>query len=174
MSGTAQGRRALRSVAIASRQTRECWADGPLYRVGRKAVAGYWAGDVAGELAALPTLIEEACDPDIEWVEDPQRLDQRVYRGHAGVRESWERWVEDFDAYGFEVERISDHGDRVLVVAVERGRGSTSEADVSARIYTVCTFRAGKILRYQESSTTRDKPSKPWGCGSRRKERGRP
>ena len=106
--------------------------------------------DKEAMLAALPTLIEEACDPDIEWVEDPQRLDQRVYRGHAGVRESWERWLEDFEAYGFEVERISDHGDRVLVVAVERGRGSTSEAEVSARIYTVCTFRAGKILRYEE------------------------
>jgi ketosteroid isomerase-like protein len=101
-------------------------------------------------LEALPTLIEEACDPEIEWVEDPQRPDQRVYRGHAGVRESWERWLEDFDAYGFEVERISDHGDRVLVVAVERGRGSASKAEVSARIYTVCTFRAGKILRYEE------------------------
>jgi ketosteroid isomerase-like protein len=101
-------------------------------------------------LAALPTLIEQACDPDIEWVEDPQRADGRIYRGHAGVRESWERWLEDFDAYGFEVERITDHGDRVLVVAIERGRGSASEADVSARIYTVCTFRAGKILRYQE------------------------
>ena len=106
--------------------------------------------DKEAMLAALPTLIEQACDPDIEWVEDPQRADGRIYRGHAGVRESWERWLEDFDAYGFEVERITDHGDRVLVIAIERGRGSASEADVSARIYTVCTFRAGKILRYQE------------------------
>jgi ketosteroid isomerase-like protein len=38
----------------------------------------------------------------------------------------------------------------VLIVAVEHGRGSASEADVSARNYIVCTFRAGKILRYQE------------------------
>ena len=38
----------------------------------------------------------------------------------------------------------------MLVVAVERGRGSASQAEISARIYTVCTFRAGKILRYQE------------------------
>jgi ketosteroid isomerase-like protein len=38
----------------------------------------------------------------------------------------------------------------VLVVAVEHGRGSASEAPVSSRIHTVYTFRAGKILRYQE------------------------
>jgi ketosteroid isomerase-like protein len=101
-------------------------------------------------LAALPTLIEQACDPDIEWVEDPQRADGRVYRGHEGVRESFERWLENFDAYGFDIERITDHGDRVFVIADERGRGRASEADVTARIYIVCTFRGGKILRYQE------------------------
>jgi hypothetical protein len=39
-------------------------------------------------LKALPDLIEHMCDPEIEWVEDPQRADGRVYRGHAGVRDS--------------------------------------------------------------------------------------
>src|SRR3954469_2399602 len=61
-------------------------------------------------LSALPDLIAQACDPEIEWAEDPQRADGRVYRGHEGVRESWERWLENFDEWGFEVERISDHG----------------------------------------------------------------
>jgi len=101
-------------------------------------------------LAALPTLIEQTCDPAIEWVEDPQRPDAHVYRGHAGVRESWERWLEHFDAWGWTLERITDHGDRVLVVVVEHGRGTTSQAEVSGRNYVICTFRAGKILRYQE------------------------
>jgi ketosteroid isomerase-like protein len=101
-------------------------------------------------LAALPDLIEQTCDPEVEWVEDPQRADGRVYRGHDGVRESWERWLENFDAYGLEVEQISDHGDRVLVTAVEHGRGSASKADVTSRIHVVWTFRAGKVLRYQE------------------------
>ena len=34
-------------------------------------------------LAALPELIAQTCDPAIEWVEDPQRADSRVYRGHV-------------------------------------------------------------------------------------------
>jgi ketosteroid isomerase-like protein len=101
-------------------------------------------------LAALPHFIEETCDPEIEWVEDPERADGRVYRGHDGVRDSWTQWVENFDEYGFDVESVSDHGERVLVVAVERGRGNVSGAPVSSRVNAVITFRDGKILRYQE------------------------
>jgi ketosteroid isomerase-like protein len=101
-------------------------------------------------LAALPQLIPEICDPEIEWIEDRTRADGRTFRGHAGVRESWERWLENFDEYGFEIETISDHGDRVMVEAVEHGRGSASGADVSARVHMLCTFREGKIVRYEE------------------------
>ena len=101
-------------------------------------------------LAALPELIPQFCDPEIEWVEDPTRLDARVYRGHDGVRASWERWLEGFDEYGAEVDALEDHGDRVFMAAREYGRGTASSADVSSHIYVICTFREGKVLRYQE------------------------
>jgi ketosteroid isomerase-like protein len=101
-------------------------------------------------LAALPEVIAQMCDPEIEWIEDPQRADGRVYRGHDGVRESFERWLDQWDEYGIEAERFTDCGDNVLVVAREHGRGATSGANVSARIYLVFTFREGKVLRYQE------------------------
>lgn len=42
-------------------------------------------------LEALPDLIAQMCDPEIEWVEDPRRADRRLYRGHEGMHESWER-----------------------------------------------------------------------------------
>jgi len=101
-------------------------------------------------LAALPELIAQTCDPEIEWVEDPQRADRRIYHGHEGVRESWERWLENFDEYGGEVERMVDCGDKVLVVAREAGRGRASGATISQLIYTVFSFRDGKIARYEE------------------------
>jgi uncharacterized protein len=101
-------------------------------------------------LAALPELIPQLCDPEIEWVEDPQRADGRVYHGHAGVRESFERWLEQWDEYGFDIERFIDGGDDVLVVAREHGRGATSGANVSSRIYVVITIRDSRILRYRE------------------------
>jgi ketosteroid isomerase-like protein len=101
-------------------------------------------------LAILPAFIEQTCDPEIEWIEDPQRADGRTYRGHEGVRESWERWLDQWDQYGWEAERIVDCGDAVLVVSREHGRGTASGVTVSARNHIVLTFRDGKILRYQE------------------------
>jgi ketosteroid isomerase-like protein len=101
-------------------------------------------------LEALPELIVQVCDPDIEWVEDPQRADGRVYRGHEGVQQSFERWLEQWDEYAFEAERFIDCGDDVLAVAREHARGLTSGASVSSRIFAVYTIRAGKIARYRE------------------------
>jgi ketosteroid isomerase-like protein len=101
-------------------------------------------------LAALPEVVRQICHPEIEWVEDPQRADGRTYRWHDGVLESWRQWLEQFDEWGFEVERMLDCGDEVLVVTREHGRGSASGAPVSATNYMVITVTDGKILRYQE------------------------
>ena len=51
-------------------------------------LAGPGSMDKQALLAALPELIAQTCDPDIEWVEDPQRPDGQTYRGHEGVRQS--------------------------------------------------------------------------------------
>jgi ketosteroid isomerase-like protein len=101
-------------------------------------------------LVALPDLIAQVADPDIEWVEDPRRADGFVYRGHEGVEQAFERWLEHWDEYGYEAERFVDHGDDVLVIGREHGRGMTSGASVSSRIYAAWTIRGGKIARYRE------------------------
>ena len=101
-------------------------------------------------LEALPELIRQVCDPEIEWVEDPRRADSQTYRGHDGVLASWRRWLEQFDEYGAVLERVVDCEDRVFVVSREEGRGAISGATVAAAIYQVITFREGKVLRYEE------------------------
>jgi ketosteroid isomerase-like protein len=121
---------------------------------------GLFAGaadmDKQALLDALPALIAQICDPDIEWVEDPRRADRRVYRGHEGVRESFERWLENFEEYNWEIERLVDCGEKVLVYAREEGRGSLSGGTISQRIYSVYEFRDGRIARYQEFYEERD------------------
>jgi ketosteroid isomerase-like protein len=100
-------------------------------------------------LASLPELIQWIADPEIEWVEAPNRVDGRTYRGHEGVRQAFHHWLDGFDEYSFELERIIDYGDAVLVVAHEEGRGAASGVPVSVRSYQVFTIRAGKVVRYQ-------------------------
>ena len=63
-------------------------------------------------------------------MEDPKRADSRTYRGHDGVLASFERWLEGFDEYGIELERIVDCGDRVFVASREEGTGAISGATV--------------------------------------------
>jgi ketosteroid isomerase-like protein len=102
-------------------------------------------------LAALPELVPQLCDPEIEWVEDPQRADGRTYRGHEGVIESWRQWLETFKEWEFEIERITDCGDDDVFVAMrEHGTGALSEAPVGATNYAVITVRDGKVRRYRE------------------------
>ena len=45
---------------------------------------------------------------------------------------------------------LSTAATNVLAVAREHGRGATSGATVSGRIFVVVTFRNGKVLRYRE------------------------
>ena len=117
-------------------------------------VEAFFAGaagmDRQALLEALPDILAQVCDPEIEWAEDPGRADGRVYRGHAGVRESFERWLEGFEEYGWEIEGFEDHGDDVLVIAREQARGAASGAAISGRIYAVLTMRDGLVLRYRE------------------------
>jgi uncharacterized protein len=101
-------------------------------------------------LKALPDVIPALFHPDAEWIEAPERVDSTSYRGHDGIRDSFERWLEHWDDYRFDVERFEDHDDQVLVVARESGKGHGSGASTEATIFTVFSFRDGKVARYQE------------------------
>ncbi len=107
-------------------------------------------------LSALPELIAGICTEDVEWVEDPRRADGRPQHGHEAVLASWQRWLEHWDEYGFETERLIDCGGDVLVVATEAGRGARSGASVQGQIYAAVTIRDGKIARYREFSDEQD------------------
>jgi uncharacterized protein len=99
-------------------------------------------------LAALPELIRDIADPEIEWIEAP-RVDRGTYRGHDGVRRAFHHWLDGFDEYSFGIEQILDFGDDVLVVAHEEGRGATSGVVVSATSYQLFTIRDGKVVRFR-------------------------
>jgi ketosteroid isomerase-like protein len=101
-------------------------------------------------LKALPEAIPALFHPDAEWIEAPERVDSKSYRGHDGIRDSFERWLEHWDDYRVEPEHFEAHADHVLVVARESGKGYGSGASTEATLFSVFTFRDDKVTRYQE------------------------
>ena len=85
--------------------------------------ARYCVGDVAGERGDCDALVRAAtskkellaamprtmafCHPEVEW-SAPE--DGTTYRGREGVRQRLEEWLESFDDYRYEVQRIIDCG----------------------------------------------------------------
>jgi ketosteroid isomerase-like protein len=98
-------------------------------------------------LRAMPRTMS-FCHPEVEWTA-PE--DGTTYRGREGVRQRLEEWLESFDDYRYEVQRIVDcGGDEVLVVATEVGRGAMSGAEVRSTNYELLTIRDGMIVRIRE------------------------
>ena len=101
----------------------------------------------AALLAAMPRTMA-LCHPDVEW-SAPE--DGTTYRGREGVRRRLEEWLNSFDDYRYEIDRIIDCGnDEVLVQASEVGRGAASGAEVRQTMYELLTIRDGMIFRIRE------------------------
>jgi ketosteroid isomerase-like protein len=98
-------------------------------------------------LAALPWTMD-LCHPEIEWIASEEGT---TYRGREGVGQRLAGWLESFDDYRWEVQRIIDcGGDEVLVEATEAGRGAKSGAEVRTTEYELLTIRDGMIVRVRE------------------------
>ena len=89
------------------------------------------------------------CHPDVEWT---AREDGVTYRGRDGVREELERFLESFEDYRYEVQRIVDcGGDDVLVVGLRsRQRGGKRGRGPLGELRTAHASRNGLILRFRE------------------------
>ena len=107
--------------------------------------------DVATSKTDLLTAMSRTmsfCHPDVEWSAPEVGT---TYRGREGVRQRLEEWLESFDDYSFEIQRIIDcGGDEVLVEGCEVARGAASGAEVRTTDYELLTFRDGLIVRIRE------------------------
>ena len=119
-------------------------------------IATRWYEPATGKeelLAAMPRTMA-LCHPEVEW-SAPE--DGTIYRGREGVRRRLEEWLQSFDEYRYDVQRIIDcGGDEVLVKATEVGRGAASGAEVRSTNYELLTIRDGMIVRIREFYDTGD------------------
>lgn len=85
--------------------------------------------------------------PEIE-IHDPDRS-ATVYRGRQGARELASEWLESWDDYRIEVDRLVPNGDKVLAELTQSGRGKGSGIEFSEPFCNVLTFDGDKIAKFE-------------------------
>ena len=92
-------------------------------------------------------------DPEIEYHAPPQvlapDLDPVMY-GREGYIQVWRYWLDAFEDIRFEPEELLDLGDRVLLTAQLKGRGSGSGVAVSQPMFQLVEFRDGMAVRQED------------------------
>jgi ketosteroid isomerase-like protein len=101
----------------------------------------YQRDDLDAQLAVL--------DQDVELVEWPSGPDPRTYRGHAGVVQAYESWLEAWDSLDYDVKEVVDNGDRVFVAIQMRAKGRGSAIEIDAETFNVFTLRERLITKGQ-------------------------
>lgn len=92
--------------------------------------------DLEGYLALI--------DPEVEFVSLVAEAEGQTYRGHAGVRDWWNRVAGALGGIHFEADQIQDFGETMVVRLVATGR--VSEVEVSQAMWGAYRLREGKVL----------------------------
>jgi ketosteroid isomerase-like protein len=72
---------------------------------------------------------------------------ERVYRGHAGLRQFWADALETFAEVRVDASAFRDAGDRVVVLGELTGKGATSGAPFAAPLAWLFEVQDRKIVR---------------------------
>src|SRR5512132_3907273 len=97
-------------------------------------------------LTATGEPLWEVLDPHVEWVIDPTGLLAGTYRGHEGVKIFLQRLMEAFDRAEFEIDRLVDVGESVLVLGRVRTHGTGSGVTAEQAVGWVTRVRQGLIV----------------------------
>jgi ketosteroid isomerase-like protein len=96
-----------------------------------------------GEMEAVLSLL----DPDAEIRVDRAFPDWEPFYGPDGFMSFLQMWLEPWETYRVQVDKLIDAGERVLVAATEFGRRRDTGFDVEQRSYHVWTLKDGRAVR---------------------------
>ena len=95
--------------------------------------------------------VGESVHPEIVFIRIGSELPDVAgeWHGKEGLRQATAEYLNVFEDYRFEVEKIIDLGGRVLVLERHSARGKLSGASISQDVGTLLTLRDGKIVRWE-------------------------
>ena len=94
--------------------------------------------------------LEEAIQlfhPDAEWKAPEEWLEREVYRGHDGIREIGRLWLDNFDDYRWDVERMVSAGEATVVLAHQRGRSKVHGVPLETALGFTFEWSGDRVIR---------------------------
>lgn len=114
----------------------------------QEAMAAYFRDDEA----ALRKLVTT----DVMVTTRPDQPDVRTSYGYEGFVESTRQWIEAWKDWSFDVVRVSETGDFVIVDANQTGEGASSGVPIEGGVTFLYTIADGRIARLQMFASERD------------------
>ena len=107
----------------------------------RRGYAALNRGDVS--------VVVELLDPELEWHEPGPSPEAGTHRGRDGFERFLRSWLESFDGFRVEPERVVERGDDLVVVVRQTGTGRSSGVEVETRLAHVWTVANGRAVRWE-------------------------
>jgi ketosteroid isomerase-like protein len=98
-----------------------------------------------GDLSVVLDLL----DPEIEWHEPATSPEGGAYRGRDSFERFLRGWLESFEGFRVEPERVVERGDELVAVVRQTGTGRSSGLRVETRLAHVWTVADGKAVRWE-------------------------
>ena len=95
------------------------------------------------------SVVLELLDAEIEWHEPAASLEGGAHRGRDSFERFLRGWLESFDGFRVEPERVVERGDELVVVVHQTGMGRSSGLPVETRLAHVWTVADGKAVRWE-------------------------
>ena len=99
----------------------------------------------SGDMSVVLALL----DPEMEWHEPQPSPDAGTHRGREGFESFFRGWMDSFEEFRVEPERVVERGDKLIAVVRQSGRGRSSGVEVDARLAHVWTVEDGRAVRFE-------------------------
>ncbi len=98
-----------------------------------------------GDLSVVIGLI----DPGIEWHEPSPSPEAGIHRGRESFARFLGGWIDSFDEFRVDPERVTERDNRLIAIVNQSGRGRASGIVVEARLAHVWAIRDGTAIGWR-------------------------
>ncbi len=94
-------------------------------------------------------MVLELLDQEIEWQEPAPSPEAGAHTGRESFARFLSGWIDSFEEFRVEPERVTERGNRLIVTVCQSGRGRASGIAVEARLAHVWTICDGQAIAWR-------------------------